>query len=113
MFGQKLLNKESIIAEYLAGGITYRKLGEKHGVDFRLINYWVLSYQGKKAKNKKGSSKAAPSKGAEDPLPCEVKQLQQELHKAKLQNTLLNTMIDLAEEQLQISIRKKSGTRQS
>ena len=116
MFGQKALNKEAIIAEYLAGGTTYRQLGAKHGVDFRLINYWVLSYQGKKgkkAKNKKESSKSTLSKVAAESLPREVKQLQQELHKAKLQNTLLNTRIDLAEEQLQISIRKKSGTRQS
>jgi transposase-like protein len=113
MFRQKSLNKEAIIAEYLAGGITYRQLGEKHGVDFRLINYWVLSYQGKKNKSKQESSKSAPLKEAGEPLPRELKQLQQELHKAKLQNTLLNTIIDLAEEELQISIRKKSGTRQS
>ena len=40
--------KEIVIAEYLSGGISYRKLGEKHGIDFRLIaelNYdkgWVF-----------------------------------------------------------------------
>ncbi len=43
MFGQKTVNKEAIIAEYLSGGITYRHLAEKHGIDFRTINYWVLT----------------------------------------------------------------------
>ena len=51
MFGQKRVNKEAIIAEYLAGGISYRSLGEKYGIDFRIINYWVLKYQGKGRKN--------------------------------------------------------------
>jgi len=41
-----------------------------------------------------------------------VKQLQEELRKAKLHNKLLNAIIDIAEEQLKIDIRKKSGTKQ-
>ena len=32
--------REIVIAEYLTGGITYRRLGEKHGIDFRTINSW-------------------------------------------------------------------------
>lgn len=111
MFGQKTVNKEAIIAEYLAGGITYRGLAEKHGIDFRTINYWVLSYQGKKSPIKKASSKTSSSK-IEEPLVVDVQKLQKELKTAKLQNELLNAMIDTAEEHLKISIRKKSGTRQ-
>jgi len=37
--------------------------------------------------------------------------LQEELRKSKLHVELLNTMIDIAEDQLKISIRKKSGTK--
>jgi transposase-like protein len=112
MFGQKTVNREAIIAEYLAGGFTYRRLAEKHSIDFRTINYWVLSYQGKKCTAKKASSKTATSK-TEEPIPVDVQKLQKELKRAKLQNELLNVMIDTAEEHLKISIRKKSGTRQS
>lgn len=114
MFGQKSVNKEAIIAEYLAGGISYRRLGEKYGIDFRIINYWVLSYQGKGKKkiSKKATAKKPSSKTEEAPLPVEVQALQKELRTARLQNHLLNAMIDTAEEQLKISIRKKSGTRQ-
>jgi transposase-like protein len=112
MFGQRIVNKEAIIAEYLAGGITYRRLAEKHGIDFRTINYWVLSYQGKKAADKMGAGKTATSKTEQEPLPIDVQKLQKELKTSKLQNALLNAMIDTAEEHLKINIRKKSGTRQ-
>ena len=117
MFGQKKVNKEAIIAEYLAGGISYRSLGEKYGIDFRIINYWVLKYQGKGRKNasKKATAKPVSSKTDQTPAvhSAAVEQLQKELRAAKLHNTLLNAMIDTAEEQLKINIRKKSGTRQS
>ena len=32
--------QEAIIAEYLLGDTTYRKLGAIHGVDFRAIHQW-------------------------------------------------------------------------
>src|ERR1044071_2909153 len=123
MFRQKSMNKEAIIAEYLAGGITYRALADKCGVDFRILNYWVRCYQGRTLKENKGTSKKAKagakakrSKGPISPLgerlPVEGKQLQLELHEARIHGELLNAMIDTAEEQLGISIRKKAGTRQ-
>ena len=44
-------------------------------------------------------------------LPSDVKSLQEELRKVKLHNELLNAIIDIAEDQLKINIRKKSGTK--
>lgn len=101
--------QEAIIAEYLLGDTTYRKLGAKHGVDFRVIHDWVTRFQGKPVR------KIKPKINAELPkeeLPTDVKQLQEELRKVKLHNKLLNAMIDIAEDQLKIDIRKKSGTKQ-
>jgi hypothetical protein len=46
-------------------------------------------------------------------LPVEVRRLQKELEEARLYNDLLNTMIDIAEEQLGVDIRKKRGAKQS
>lgn len=102
--------KEAIIAEYLMGETTYRKLGEKHGVDFRLIHSWVTIFQGKPLRKTK-SNNSPGHLGQEEPLPTDVKQLQEELRKAKLHNKLLNAIIDIAEDQLKIDIRKKSGTK--
>jgi hypothetical protein len=49
---------------------------------------------------------------AQDDLPTNLKQLQEELRKAKLHNKLLNAIIDIAEGRLKIDIRKKPGTKQ-
>jgi transposase-like protein len=105
---KKAIEKEAIIAEYLTGNLSYRKIGIKYGIDFRLIHSWVMSYQGKK---RKYIPKPEAQKLEETPLSNEVKQLQQELRKAQLHNKLLNAIIDIAEEQLKIDIRKKSGTK--
>lgn len=103
--------QEAIIAEYLLGETTYRKLGVKHGVDFRAIHHWVTKYQGKTVTRSKSKIKVKDNLPKEE-LPTDVKQLQEELRKAKLHNKLLNAIIDIAEEQLKIDIRKKSGTKQ-
>ena len=43
----------------------------------------------------------------------EIKALKKALEEANLNNKALNTMIDIAEQQLKIDIRKKSGAKQS
>ena len=107
---KKGIDKEAIIAEYLMGETTYRKLEKKHGIDFRLIHSWVKKFQGKSLKKAKPfKSVNVPEK--EEPLPTDVKKLQAELRKAQLHNKLLNAIIDIAEDQLKIDIRKKSGTK--
>ena len=102
--------KEAIIAEYLMGETTYRKLEKKYEVDYRIIHSWVTKFQGKLAKKEKPQKATQPSKQLEE-LPTDVKQLQEELRKSRLHNKLLNAIIDIAEEQLKIDIRKKSGTK--
>lgn len=102
--------KEKIIAEYLAGGITYRKLQAKYGVDYRQIHHWVQNFTGKYRGHKpKGK---ADVKAIQD-LPADVKGLQDELRKAKLYNKLLEAMIDIGKEQYGIDLRKKPATKQS
>jgi ribosomal protein L20A (L18A) len=107
----KIEGREAIIAEYLIGETTYRKLGAKYGIDYRRIHSWVMKYQGKPVRKDKPKIKQIEELPKED-LPTDVKQLQKELRKAKLHNQLLNAIIDIAEEQLKIDIRKKSGTKQ-
>ncbi len=106
---KKVIEKEAIIAEYLTGEISYRKIGEKYGIDFRLIHSWVTKFQGKPMRKK--SKKELLPQAKEEQLPKEVKQLQAALRKAELHNKLLNAIIDIAEEQLKIDIRKKSGAK--
>lgn len=106
---KSIQEQESIISEYLHGKTTYRKLGDKYGVDFRIIHSWVSKFQGNPMR-KENPQKQVKQLMAE-PLTSDVKQLQEELRKARLHNKLLNAMIDIAEEQLNVDIRKKSGTK--
>jgi hypothetical protein len=48
---------------------------------------------------------------AKEALPTDVKQLQSELRKARLLNEVLTEVINIAEEELGLPIRKKSGTK--
>jgi transposase-like protein len=100
--------KEIVIAEYLSGGISYRKLGKKHGIDFRTINSWIMKYKGKERNR---NSKIVVKNSTLETVPTDVVKLQKELSTALLHAKLLNAMIDIAEKELKIDIRKKSGTK--
>ena len=87
------------------GEKSYRQLGIQYEIDFRLIHSWVTKFKGNpvsKLKSKKGKIQEL----AKELIPTDVKLLQEELRKSKLHVELLNTMIDIAEDQLKISIRK-------
>lgn len=111
----KQITKEAIIAEYLAGGTSLRKLSVKYGIKHQTIHEWVQYFQGRRREKIKvnhlnGRTGRTP-KAKQDS--SEIKKLQKELLKAELHTKLLNAMIDIAEEQLGVPIRKKSGAKQS
>lgn len=104
--------KEEIVAEYLKGGVTLRGLERKWGVNFRSIHRWVKECEGAKGPEEEAKGKARRALVVkETELPSEVKRLQKELEEARLYNKLLNAMIDIAEEQFEIPIRKKRGAK--
>lgn len=119
--------KIKIIKEYLNGGISYKALGEKYQVNERLIHYWVHRYNGKRRpyeELKVNPKRAKLNKFTaiknyrenEDRLKKEEvskEALKMALQEAELKNKALETMIDIAEKELNISIRKKSGSKQS
>ena len=82
----------------------------------KTIRHWValdkqenddLADSNLSALNKKKSSQQSAT------INAEVKALQQQLADAQLKIAALNTLIDVAEEQLKINIRKKPGAKQS
>jgi transposase-like protein len=94
-----------VVGEYLAGGTTYRRLSRKYGVPRTTINRWVESVGG-------GAEELRDDRpGGERGESAEVSRLRKELEKSRLENKLLNAMIEIAEEQLGVDIRKKRGTR--
>ncbi len=119
--------KDQIILEYLEQGCGYRKLQQKYGISRTTICKWVQIYQGvhgldrtQKQQNhylrdmddpqKKRLPKASPT--AQD-LEKKIAALEKQLQWEKLRADALDTMINIAEDKLKISIRKKSGNPQS
>ena len=103
--------KEIIIAEYFTSGFSLRALGLKYGINFRNIHRWVMQYQGRMKKSTKSKSVKPIEDLATESLPTDVKELQAELRKARLLNEVLTEVINIAEEELGLQIRKKSGTK--
>lgn len=114
--------KRDVVNEYLIGAGTCRELGKKYGVSYRSVSRWVRAYDSSireealyaKAATLPGMHKedeikkqAAPDQAAE------ILELKKQLEAERLHNKLLTAMIDIAEEELKIPIRKKYGTRQS
>lgn len=109
-----MATKEQIINEYLLGGSGYRALAKKHGVGRSTINRWVLDYEGIFNPNKaieESSNLGCMQKVPTENLPKEFVELQKQLEQERLHNKLLTAMIDIAEQELKIPIRKKYGTR--
>lgn len=100
----KKVDKSEVVAEYLKGGISLRKLARKYGVNHRQIHRWVKEFG-------EGGSAAAKDGRYTGEQVSEIKRLRKELEDARLKNELLVAMIDIAEEQMGIDIRKKRGAK--
>ena len=119
--------KQQAITEYLTKGTGYRKLAAKYGVSRSTINKWVMIHQGihnippteKQQKyylsgmNSKPDNTSANEFKTQQELQQKIALLEKQLAWEKLRADALDTMIKIAEKQLDISIRKKSGSQQS
>ena len=105
--------KEVLLNEYLKGDTSVRKLASKYGMSITTVHRRLMAAEKGKIKSKKALSQAekVPTPGKD--LPSDVRQLQEELYNAQLKIRLLETMIDISDEQFGTNIRKKAGTRQS
>ena len=118
--------KQQAIHEYLHEGKGYRTLAKKYGVSRTTINKWVMIHQGihnlpptdnqqkyylpaMKNKDKKHSGTDDESNSA---MQQKIALLEKQLQWEKMRADALDTMINIAEKQLNISIRKKPGAQQ-
>ena len=115
--------KDQIIHEYLNTGCGYRKLQEKYGIGLATICRWVQAYQGvhnvartvlqqKHYFSAMNKEKHSVSEREKDLLE-KISSLEKQLKHQQLKAEVLDTMITVAEKELNISIRKKPGTQQS
>ena len=117
--------KKEAVREYLEDGISYRELAKKYAVSRTTINKWVLVHQGihdlprchkqvsydlqQKTLGKKSKQAVKPDQSE---LEKKIDVLEKQLEWEKLRSMALDTMITVAERELNIDIRKKPGTKQ-
>jgi len=107
--------KEKITEEYLVGKMSMREIADKYGFGKTSIHRWVMEYErasgSKAAILEELTSPPMDKKDERKDLPDDVAQLKKELEEERLRNKLLTAMIEVAEEELKIPIRKKYGTK--
>lgn len=103
-----------LVSEIELGNMTVNEAAIRFNFDFKkfrdIYRDWQMKY----------SSKIHLSLQAMTPeeltefkkLQERIKELEEQLEKAQIKNVLTETMIDIAEEQLKIDIRKKRGPKQ-
>ena len=114
--------KSTICLEILSGNLSYSEARAAYGIKGQgTIPLWVKQYQNQTASGNLHSmndtvrnTDSTDSEGRDksEDLQRKNRDLEAALMMAKLKITALETMIDIAQSDLNIDIRKKSGTKQ-
>jgi transposase-like protein len=112
-FPKKL--KEELVGLVLYKGMDAKVVADKYGLpNVHILSNWIKFY---KKKLEAGAITLAPmeKKGKVKTvvLRQRIKQLEKSLEKANVMIYGLNAMIDYAEKELKVPVRKKRGTKQS
>ncbi len=109
--GQKRRKKE-IVEEYNSGECSFRELEGRYGISSSTIHRWVKERRTKGKEEERQELVESRWRIAEKSgVVGEIERLRRELEEERLRTELLNTMIDIAEEQMGVDIRKKRGAK--
>ena len=110
--------KLKVVQEYLNTDAGFMEVKEKYGLrSNKSIPDWMRKFGLKtpaQSQNElhKAMKEQIQKTSLEQDLESKVKKLEQELEHERLRTLALNKMIDIAERDLKIKIRKKSGAKQ-
>ena len=108
-----ITQKRSILRA-IEAGMTLGEFQIRFNIKSRTaIKRWIKAEEQEKHDLVPCQDSPMPSKIPKKKSICQVKALKEALAYAQLKIKALDTMIDIAEEQLKVDIRKKSGARQS
>jgi transposase-like protein len=108
-----------VVQDYLSGHQSVREVAERYNLTYGSVSGWVRRF-GADIENENAKEEVAlssmPEEGNKegfDELKKRNEELLKKLEHANLKVSGLEIMIDIAEQQLGVDIRKKSGTKQS
>jgi transposase-like protein len=107
--------KREVVLEYYSGKIFREELAGKYGISpATTISSWVneVKAKGEDLSHLPGPKGLSDRKGKQSDAE-RIKALERQLSDERLKTLGLETMIDIAEKELKIDIRKKSVTKQS
>jgi transposase len=109
-------DKRSIVRAIKPEGLNYKEAAIAYQISVKSIQNWEKEFAAENAELGTCNQEALNKKKTEQPVSTDsgqVHQLRQQLAEAQLKIAALNTLIDVAEQQFKVDIRKKPGARQS
>lgn len=110
-----------VVREYMAGGVTQKELGERYQLDRSLISTWIRRFavtnelpvmSKKERKDSDLLAKIDSLERENRELQKALEQKDDELESATFRALAWETMVDVAEKELGIEIRKRPGSKQ-
>jgi transposase len=103
--------KREVVREFQLGNISKEEARRKYDIKgHSALLKWIRKFDGSLLDNRKIMDY---KKADKDELVKRIKELERQLEEEQMRSFGLSKMIDIAEDQLNISIRKKSVTKQS
>ena len=103
--------KRKVVEEVLSGEICKEEARRKYGIGgSTTVLKWIRKFEGSRPKNLFMSEKKEKTV---EQLKLELEQLKRQLEYERLKSVTFEKMIDIAEEEFKIPIRKKPGAKQS
>ena len=104
--------KIQVVQAYLSGNFTQKELMLKYNIRGKqCINNWIRKFVVEEPTNQTPMAKQVKSNESESSIDLKIKRLEEELKREQFKTKALNTMIDIAERELKIDIRKKPGAK--
>ncbi|MDD2244852.1 MAG: transposase [Dysgonamonadaceae bacterium] len=107
-----------IVQEYLTTEITYNELKKKYNfggndnIRLWMIKFGISKQEVEQIKQDRVMTSESSKSPKELELEHKIRLLEDELNKEKLKTAALTTLIDIAERDLKIDIKKKRGAKQ-
>ena len=111
-FRYDLSFKMKVTQEYLEGNQSLGQLGQKYAIDRRRIFEWLKQYQPKIVEEIIVPPMTAEEQKSLEALQKQNQELLKKLEYAQMKTRAYEILIELAEEQYGIDVRKNSGARQ-
>lgn len=104
---------KAVVREYGASDLSLAQLATKYGLKVPRIHKWIAKFSSELEEQRPLPTMTPEQQNELDSLKKQNEELLKRLELANLKITALEIMIDIAEQDYKLDIRKKPGTKQS